>query len=74
MYYKNPDNGIPITISDTLYDEKEELLLVSFNNGNVEAFYGVIKEMNEEFKTTYFREKYFYDYIKNVYDYYFVKY
>lgn len=73
MYPQNPYEGINPSISDTLYDEKEELLIVSYTNGKIEEFYGVIKEMYEEFKSSFFREKYFYDNIKNVYDYYFIK-
>jgi len=74
MLQENPDNSIPIFISDTLYDEKEELMLVLYNNGKVEEFYGVIKEMYDEYRASFFREKYFYNNIKNVYDFYFVKY
>lgn len=70
------DNSVyshSITISDITYDEKEELLLVMYSNGKIEEFYGVIKEMYEELKSSFFKEKYFYTYIKNVYDYYFIK-
>ena len=70
------DNSVfsdSITISDITYNEKEELLLVMYSNGKIEEFYGVIKEMYEELKSSFFKEKYFYTYIKNVYDYYFVK-
>lgn len=70
----NPDNLLyPHSISDIIYDEKEELLTVMYSNGKTEEFYGVIKEMYEEFKQSFFKEKYFYMYIKNVYDYYFVR-
>jgi MinD-like ATPase involved in chromosome partitioning or flagellar assembly len=72
----NPDNLLhphSVSISDIIYDEKEELLMVMYSNGKIEEFYGVIKEMYEEFRQSFFKEKYFNDYIKNVYDYYFVK-
>lgn len=73
MLQENPGSAFAVTIADILYDEKEELLLVSYTNGKVEEFYGVIKEMYDEFRMTFFREKYFNEYIKNVYDYYFVR-
>ncbi len=73
MLQENSGAVLSVSIADILYDEKEELLLVSYTNGKVEEFYGVIKEMYEEFRTSFFREKYFNEYIKNVYDYYYVR-
>lgn len=73
MLHENPGTVKAASIADILYDEKEELLLVSYTNGKVEEFYGVIKEMYDEFRMSFFREKYFNDHIKNVYDYYFVR-
>jgi hypothetical protein len=74
MLQEASNPGKSFFILDTLYDENEELMKVYYSNGKTEEFYGVIKEMYEEFKSSYFKEKYFYTYIKNVYDYYFVKY
>ncbi|MBS1514122.1 MAG: KTSC domain-containing protein [Bacteroidetes bacterium] len=73
MLPENLINPFSYTISDIVYDEKEELLVVMFSNGKIEEFYGVIKEMYEELMHSYFRDKYFHTYIKNVYDFYFVK-